>query len=228
MTPAVTANALIRFARVERSISTRIGYPSQKKTDAARDVLNCVDKWTIDLHFDRWRRRRSQCSSCHHCDGGCGGCFSSFFVHRDEGLVKYLRDVEVIPRRPWRDLVEIRAAFGLIEGGSHPKRFKFFSQSNRGRLELELWQMKINVACLEFCALSQHLAGQFRFECVEAVYVVGKQNQELEIVPCVGKTHGGVSIAFGITEMLIGLSHHRNICRSSAVNMKRLWLRRIL
>src|SRR4029077_17001986 len=160
MTPAVTANALIRFARVERSISTRIGYPSQKKTDAARDVLNCVDKWAVDLHVDRRRGRRPKSGPCEHRHGGCRSCFSSFFVHRDEGLVKYLRDVEVIPRRPWRDLVEIRAAFGLIERRFHPERFKFFSQCNRRRLELELWEMKIDVACFKLCATGKHIAGQ--------------------------------------------------------------------
>src|SRR5260370_39480238 len=120
MTPAVTANALIRFARVERSISTRIGYAPEKKTDAAGNMLNCVDEWPIDFHFDWGRGRRSQSASCQHCHSGCGSRLRSLFIHRDEGLVKYLRDVEGLPRRPWRDLIEIRAAFWRIGRGLHP------------------------------------------------------------------------------------------------------------
>ena len=55
MTPAVTANALMRFASVEMSTSARIGHTPEKKTHAARDVLNRVDEWAINFHFDRWR-----------------------------------------------------------------------------------------------------------------------------------------------------------------------------
>src|SRR5206468_7469607 len=105
--------------------------------------------------------------------------FGSFFVHRDKSLVKDLRDVEVIPRCSRRHLIEIGAARWLIERRLHPKRFKLFCQSHRRWLKFELWEMKIDITRLQFCALSQHLAGQLRFECAQAVYVVGKQNQEL-------------------------------------------------
>ena len=51
--PSVTTKALTKFARVEISTLTRIGYATEKKADAARDVLDRVKEWSIDLHFDR-------------------------------------------------------------------------------------------------------------------------------------------------------------------------------
>jgi hypothetical protein len=57
----------------------------------------------------------------------------------------------------WRDLVEIRAALRLIERSLHPERFKLFGQSNWSGLELELWQMKIDVALFEFCAAARDI-----------------------------------------------------------------------
>ena len=56
MTPAVTAIALMRFARVVRSISPRISYKPEEKTDAAGHMLNCIEEWAIDFYFGRrWR-----------------------------------------------------------------------------------------------------------------------------------------------------------------------------
>src|SRR5437016_2296884 len=127
--------------------------------------------------------------------------------------MKDLRDIEVIPWRPRRDLVEIRAALRLVERGLHPERFKLFGQSHRWRLEFELRQMKINVARLEFCASGQHVAGQLRFESVQTLYVVGEKNEELEIIPDVGEAHSGKSFALRVAEMFIGLPHHRYIYR---------------
>src|SRR5438046_9085585 len=115
-------------------------------------MLDRIDEWTIDFHFD-WRRgRRSKSGARHHRNGGCCRGFSSFFVHCNKSFVKDLRDVEVILRRPWRDLVEISATLWLIERGLHPERFKFFGSSDRCRLELELCQLKIHAAPFEFCA----------------------------------------------------------------------------
>ena len=56
MTPAVTAIALMRFARVEMSTSARIGHTSEEKAHAARNMLNCIEEWAIDFYFGRrWR-----------------------------------------------------------------------------------------------------------------------------------------------------------------------------
>src|SRR6266849_5136610 len=124
MTPAVTANALMRFSMFEMSISTRIGYAPEEKADAAGHVLDCIDKWPINFHLDRGRRRRSKSGRSHHRYGCRCSRFSSFFVHRDKGFVKDLRDIEVIVGLSRRHPVEIGAALRLIECGLHPKRFK--------------------------------------------------------------------------------------------------------
>src|SRR5437879_4328007 len=129
----------------------------EKQTDPAGHVLNSVNEWAIDFHFDRRRRRRSQRAACQHCHGGCGSRFSSFFVHRDERLVKDLRDVEVIVRCSWRDLVEIGAALRLIERSLHPERFKLFGQSNGWWFEFEFWQMEIDISLFDFCAAGEHV-----------------------------------------------------------------------
>src|SRR6476660_6572647 len=186
-------------------------------------MLDRIDEWTIDFHFNwRWRRRHKR-APCHHRHCGGGRCFSSFFVHRDKRLMKDLRDVEVILRRPRRDLVEIRAALRNIECSFHPKRFELFCQSNRRRLELELWQMKIDVARLEFCATSQHLAAELGFDRAQTIYLSGKKDEQLQIVADIRKTYDRVSIAFRVTESLVRLSHCRNINRSSTANVE--WLR---
>src|SRR5919106_1110757 len=126
MTPAVTANALIRFARVEMSTSARIGYPSEEKAYAAGNMLNRVNEWAIDFHFNRRRRRRSQSGPGHHGHGRGGGGFRSLFVHRDKGFVKNLRDIEVIPRCSRRHSIEIGASPRLIECGFHSERLELF------------------------------------------------------------------------------------------------------
>src|SRR5438128_12264093 len=93
MTPAVTANALMRFAMFEMSISTRIGYAPAEKADAARHVLDCIDKWPINFHLDRGQRRRSKSGRSHHCHCSGGGRFRSLFIHGDNRLVKGLPDI---------------------------------------------------------------------------------------------------------------------------------------
>jgi len=55
MTPAVTAIALIKFARVAMSMLARMNYATEEKAQAVRDVVNCVEEGPIDLNFD-WRR----------------------------------------------------------------------------------------------------------------------------------------------------------------------------
>ena len=72
-----------------------------------------------------------------------------------------LRDVEVIVRCARCDFIEIRAALRLIECGLHSERFKLFGQSNGRRLQVELWQMKLDVALLQFRAASEHVVAQF-------------------------------------------------------------------
>src|SRR5207248_6550392 len=126
MTPAVTAIALMRFARVEMSTSARIGNTTKEKADAAGDVLDPIDEWPIDSHFDRFwfwssHRRRSH----HHHRSGCGR-FCSLFINRDESFVKDIGDVEIIIRLRRRDPIEIRAASWNIERVFHSKRLKFF------------------------------------------------------------------------------------------------------
>src|SRR4030095_6448094 len=158
MTPAVTAIALIRFARVDRSTSTGIGYAPEKKTDAAGDMLNCVDEWAIDFHFDgRWLWSSDRCCPHHHYCGG-GGRFGSFFVHGDEGFVKDIGDVEVIIRLAWRDLIEIGASPRNVERGFHSERLERFGERNCRRFELKLWQVQIDIARFELCASGQHFA----------------------------------------------------------------------
>src|SRR6266566_7890756 len=115
MTPAVTALALMRFARVATSISTRIGYTPQEKAYATRYMLNGINKWAIDSHFDRfWFRSSHRCRSHHHHSGGCGR-FRSLFINCDESFVKDIGDVEIIIRLPGGDLVEVGAAGRLVE-----------------------------------------------------------------------------------------------------------------
>src|SRR6185369_2240786 len=76
----------------------------EKQADATGHVLNSVNKWTIDFHFDRRRWRRHQRTACHHHHGRRGGCFGPFFVKSDEGFVKDVRNIEIIVGFPWRDL----------------------------------------------------------------------------------------------------------------------------
>src|SRR2546423_14746249 len=96
MTPAVTAIALIKFARVDRSTSTGIGYATEKKTDATRDVLNGINEWAIDFHFDwRWWRRSQSCP-CHHRHGGCCSPPRSFFIFRGKNIMREFLGIEVI------------------------------------------------------------------------------------------------------------------------------------
>jgi len=55
MTPAVTAIALIKFARVAMSMLARMNYATEEKAHAVRDVVNCVEEDRSTLNFD-WRR----------------------------------------------------------------------------------------------------------------------------------------------------------------------------
>ena len=124
-------------------------------------MFDRVDEWPIDFHFDGRRGRRVQSGECHHSHCRCGCRFGSFFVHRDKGLVKDLRNLEVIVRFARRDPVEIRAALWLIERALHPERFEFFGLFNRRRFKFELGQVEIDIAPFEFCALRQQLGRQF-------------------------------------------------------------------
>src|SRR6185437_15647961 len=154
MTPAVTAKALIRFAKVERSTSVRIGYASEKDTDAAGHMLDRIDKRPIDLHFDWGRFWTSHRRSPHHYNRSRCGRFRSFLVHGNEGLVKDIRDVEIIIRLAWRHFVEICATSRNIECAFHSKRLKFFRERNGRRFQFELWQMQIHISRFELCASS--------------------------------------------------------------------------
>src|SRR5215467_13564923 len=98
MTPAVTASALIRFAIVESSISTRIGHAPQEKTDSAWHVLNGIHERPIDFHFNwRWFWPPDRGGAHHYYRSRCRR-FGSFFVQGDERLVKDIRDVEIVIR----------------------------------------------------------------------------------------------------------------------------------
>src|SRR4029450_13995406 len=219
MTPAVTANALMRLARVERSTSTRISHTPEKQANAARRVLDCVDKWPIDLHLNwRWFWPRNRRCSHHYYRGGCGG-FGSFFVHGDEGLVKDIGDVEVIIRLAGRDLTEIRAALRNIECAFHSKRLKLFCERDGRRFKFELWQMQIDVLLFEFCAFRQKVRGELRFQCTQTIYVAGKKNEKLEIVAGVGNADRGEAFAPGVTKSR-RFPHHRNIDRRAAADVE--------
>jgi hypothetical protein len=54
-----------------------------------------------------------------------------------------------------------------------------FGQSNGRRLEFELWETEIDVALFEFCAASEDVGAQFRFEGAQPIYVVRKKDDEL-------------------------------------------------
>src|SRR5919198_2463174 len=212
MTPAVTANALIRFARVERSISTRIRYAPEKQTDAARHMLNGINEWAIDFHFD-WRRfwpRNRRRPHHHHCSG-CGG-LGSFFVQGDESLVKNVGDVEVIIRLARCDLIEICAASRNIECAFDSKRLEIFCERNSRGIELELWQMQIDILRLELCAFCQNVRCDLRFHCTQTIYLVGKKNEKLEIIAGIGNADCGEPLALGVTKSC-GFPHRRKIDR---------------
>ena len=51
MTPAVTAIALIKFARVAMSMLARMNYATEEKAHAVRDVVNCVEEGAIDFEL---------------------------------------------------------------------------------------------------------------------------------------------------------------------------------
>src|SRR5213593_2488725 len=114
MTPAVTANALMRFAKVETSISAWIGHAPEKKTRAAWNMLDRIEEWAIDFHFDRGRALYTGTSS-HHRHGRGRGCLRSFLIDRDKGFVKDLRDIKIIVRLPRRHPVEVGAAPRVVE-----------------------------------------------------------------------------------------------------------------
>src|SRR5947199_10394161 len=115
MTPAVTAMALIRLATVETSISARIGNTTKEKADAAGDVLDRIDEWPIDFHFDRfWFRPSHRRRSHHHHRGGCGR-FRSLLLNCDESFVKDAGNVEIIIRFARRDPINIRGSARNIE-----------------------------------------------------------------------------------------------------------------
>src|SRR5947208_4652991 len=124
MTPAVTAIALMRFARVEMSTSTWIGNTTKEKADAAADVLDRIDEWPINFHFDWFWFRPSHRRRSHHHHRGCCGRFRPFFINCDESFVKDIGDVEVIIRFPRRDPIEIRASLWNIECVFYLKRLE--------------------------------------------------------------------------------------------------------
>src|SRR4030088_1342126 len=113
MTPAVTAIALIRFAKVDMSMLARIGHATDEETGAAGHVLDGVDKRAIHFYFDR-RRLFRHGRGCRHRDGCRGRGFSSLFLHGNKGLVENLGDIQVTVRLSWRDAFEVRAAARLI------------------------------------------------------------------------------------------------------------------
>src|SRR5262249_60082864 len=101
-------------------------HPNEEQAGGGRHVLNSVHKRAIDFHFN-WRRFWSwHGRGPHHHHGGRGGCFGPFFVDGDEGLVKDVRDIEIIVGLPRRDLVEVCAARRDVERGFHSQCFKFF------------------------------------------------------------------------------------------------------
>src|SRR5439155_27370669 len=88
--------------------------------------------------------------------------------------------------------------------------------------------MKIGFALFELCAFRQRFCSELRFERVQAIYFVGKKNEELEIVAGVGKANRGKSLALRVTEMPIHLSHHWNIEGRASPKVERLRLRCLL
>src|SRR6266480_7461795 len=222
MTPAVTAIVLMRFARVEMSTSAWIGNTTKEKADTAGDVLDRIDEWPIDFHFDWfWFRPSHRRRSHHDHRGGCGR-FRSLFINCDESFVKDIGDVEIIIRLPRRDFLEIRAASWNIERAFHSKGLEFFRQCYRRRLEFELWQMKIDfLSRFELCTFRQHACSQLRFERAQTIYVVGNKNEELKIVANVGKAYRDESLALGETKRRL-LIHRWNIDGRAPANMK--WL----
>src|SRR5213592_5177058 len=110
MTTAVPMIVLMRFARGEMSTSAWIGNTTKEKADAAGDVLDRIDEWPIDFHFDWfWFRPSHRRRSHHHHRGGCGR-FRPLFINCDESFVKDIGDVEIIIRLPRRDPIKIRGS----------------------------------------------------------------------------------------------------------------------
>src|SRR5207244_10309308 len=66
------------------------------------------------------------------------------------------------------------------------------------------------------------VGGELRFHCAEAIHLVWKKDEKLEIVAGIRKAHGGKALALGVTKSC-RLSHHQKIYRRAAANMK--WFR---
>src|SRR5581483_10404329 len=109
----------------------------------------------------------------------------------------------------------------------HSQRLKFFGEGNRRRFKLELWQMQIDILRFELCALCEDVGGELRFQCTQAIYLVGKQYEKLEIVAEIAKADGGKAVALGVTKSC-GFPHHRKIDRRATADMEWFRLRRLV
>src|SRR5215471_10665203 len=201
------------------STSARIRYPPQKKTDATWYMLNCINEWAIDFHFDGRRFWSTQGSGAHHHYSSRCRRFGSFFIHGDEGFVEDIGDVKVIIRLARRHFIEIRATSRNIECAFHSKRLKIFREGNCRRLKLEFWQMQIDILGFESRALCQNFCGELRFQRMQTIYFVGKKNEKLEIVANIRKADCSEALALEVTKSR-GFSHHRNIYRAAAADVE--------
>lgn len=90
-------------------------------------MLDGVEEGAVHFHPDRFLRTHRGAGDHRYRSGGGG--FSSFFVHGNERLVKYLRNVEVILWLSGGEAVEVGAARWSIERGSH-----VFAEKLRSRM----------------------------------------------------------------------------------------------
>src|ERR1700739_4877345 len=114
-----------------------VGHSSNEQGRDARHMLDCVEKWAIDFYRDWWRGVFENAGNLRHHHSSRRGGFGSFFIHRDECLVKHIRDLKVLVRPARRHSVEVSAALRLIERRLHSERLQVFRKRNGWRLDLE-------------------------------------------------------------------------------------------
>ena len=119
--------------------SARIGHAADEKACRAGDMLDRVEEWAINFYLD-WFVRTPR-KGLPHLHRSGGSCFGSFFIHRDERLVKHPRNVELVFWLSERETIEVGAARWLIERCPHAERFQLRGERKRRWLELELRQM---------------------------------------------------------------------------------------
>lgn len=183
-------------------------------------MLDREEEGTVYADFQRALREGCE-SAKPHDDRSGGRSFGAVFIQSEKGFMENVRDEERLTRREGGDAIEVGAARGEIKSMSQAQFLQAVGEREKRRREGELRQIKSQGLGGQRPALGQESGSERFLQFCQVFSSIGEDDEELEVVVCIGQSEKRISGASGISERC-GHGHGRHVRRLTFGELKRL------